>query len=47
VLEIIPFDHANTVLTGGCTFHLDGTFDHAVDKVLCETVFLVVIEDDS
>jgi hypothetical protein len=45
VLEIIPLDHANTVLAGGCTLHFDGTFDHAVDKVLCETMFLVVIQD--
>lgn len=47
MFEIIALDHTNTVLTRGCTFHLDGPFDHTVDKVLCETVFLVVIEDDS
>lgn len=47
MLEIIALDHSNTVLAGSCTFHFDGAFDHTVDKVLCETVFLVVIEDDS
>jgi hypothetical protein len=47
MLEIIPLDHANTMLTGGCTLHFDGTFDHAVDKVLSETMFLVVVEDYS
>jgi len=46
MLEIIPLDHANTVLACGCTFHLDGAFDHTVDEFFCETMFLVVIEDN-
>lgn len=44
MLEIIPLDHANAVLARGRTFHLDSAFDHAMDKVFCETMFLVVVE---
>jgi hypothetical protein len=46
MLKIVPLDHANTVLTGGCTFHLNGAFDHAMDEILRETVFLIVVEND-
>jgi len=46
MLEIVPLDHADPVLASGCTFHFDGTFYHAMNKVFCKAMFLVVIEND-
>lgn len=47
MLQIVPLDQSNTVLASGCTLHLNSAFDHAVDEVFCEAMFLVIIEKNS
>ena len=44
--QVVSFSHANAMLAGDGTFHLDGTLGHAVDHVLCNFAFLVVVEND-
>lgn len=43
--KVVSLSHANAVLAGDGTFHLDGTLGHAVDHILGSFAFLVVVEN--